>query len=108
MQPELFNYEFTKIFRLYGNKNSPAPLNPDLKLYKQLWNFLLPGDSYWFMVNYHLLELEFVSKEIEQVIGYTPSEFTIPFLNQIIHPEDVSWFLTFGNILSGFFSITVG
>ena len=104
MQPEMYNHEFRKIFSLYGNRNSPSILNPDFDVYKRLWNFLLPGDSFWIVVNFHMLNLEFVSKEIEQVLGYSQSEFTVSFLNQIMHPDDVPWFLTFGNIVLKFYS----
>jgi DNA-binding CsgD family transcriptional regulator len=104
MQPEMFDYEFYKIFRLYGNSNSPAPTSSDFELYKRLWNFFLPGDSYWFALNHHNLEIEFVSKEVEEVMGYSPSDINIPFMNQNIHPEDLPWFLTFGKIIISFFS----
>ena len=102
MQPEMFDHEFNKLFRLYRNENSPGPAAPDFEVSKKLWNFLLPGDSYWFVVNNHSLELESVSKEIEHVMGYSPSEFTVSFMNEHIHPEDVPWFLTFGTIVLRF------
>lgn len=104
MQSEMFDHEFNKIFRLYGNENSPGLATPDFEVVKRLWNFLLPGDSYWFVINHHNLAFEFVSKEVEQVLGYGPSEFTIPFMNEKIHPEDVPWFLTFGKCIIDFFS----
>lgn len=104
MHPEMYNQEFNKIFRRYRNENLRYPSNPDFEAYKRLWNFLLPGDSYWFVVNYQKLEMEYVSKEIEQVMGYSPSEFTISFMNEKMHPEDMPWFLTFGNIIIRFLS----
>jgi DNA-binding CsgD family transcriptional regulator len=104
MQSEMFDHEFNKIFRLFGNENSPRSQNPDFEVYRKLWNFFLPGDSYWFVVNYHNLEIESVSKEVEEVMGYSPSEMNISLMNQNTHPEDLPWFLTFGNIIIRFFS----
>ena len=104
MQPEMHKREFNKIFSLYGNENLNMHSKPDFELYKRLWNFLLPGDSYWFIINYNMMGMEFVSKEIEQVIGYNPSEFDLSKMNEIMHPDDVPWFLTFGNITIRFLS----
>jgi DNA-binding CsgD family transcriptional regulator len=47
---------------------------------------------------------EFVSNELEDVMGYHPSEFNIPFMNGKIHPDDRSWFLAIGNTIVDFFS----
>ena len=48
--------------------------------------------------------MEYVSKEIEAVMGYLPSEFEIGFMNDQIHPEDRSWFLAIGSSMIDFFS----
>lgn len=104
MHQEMYNQEFNKIFSLYRNENLPHQSNHDFEVYKRLWNFLLPGDSYWFIVNYHSLEVEYVSEEIEQVMGYSPSEFTISLMNEKMHPDDMPWFLTFGKIMIRFLS----
>ena len=48
--------------------------------------------------------MEFVSKEVEDIMGYSTLEFGIPFMNEKIHPEDHSWFLTFGNSVIDFIS----
>jgi hypothetical protein len=64
----------------------------------------LIGDSYYFIFDHHSLTFEFVSKEVEDVLGYHPSEFSIQFLNGKIHPEDRAWFLAFGSRIADFFS----
>jgi DNA-binding CsgD family transcriptional regulator len=45
-----------------------------------------------------------VSKEVEDVLGYHPHEFNIQFMNGILHPDDRSWFLAFGDSVLDFFS----
>jgi DNA-binding CsgD family transcriptional regulator len=45
-----------------------------------------------------------VSKEVETVLGYAPSEFKLPFINELIHPDDLPWFLTFGKKILEFFT----
>src|SRR5215204_3160926 len=80
----------------------PSLLKFELELYKKLWNFFLIGDSYYFIINHHNFTFEFVSKEVENVMGYLPSEFDIPFMNGKLHPDDRSWFLAFGDTMVDF------
>jgi DNA-binding CsgD family transcriptional regulator len=104
MQQEPFNLEFNKIMKWLGNESAPGLLNLELDLYKKLWNFFLIGDSYYFIINHHSLMMEFVSKEVEEVLGYPPSEFDIQFMNGQLHPDDRSWFLAIGSCVVDFFS----
>ncbi len=105
MQPALFNQEFNKIFTWFTNEvTTPGLLRLDIELYKKLLDFFLMGDSYYFVLNHHNLECDVVSKEVENVIGYTRDEFNIFFMNEKIHPNDLPYFLTFGNKMMEFFS----
>ncbi|HEU5166684.1 MAG TPA: LuxR C-terminal-related transcriptional regulator [Chitinophagaceae bacterium] len=103
MKEEPFNLEFNKIFKWLGNETAPSLLKFELDLYKKLWNFFLVGDSYYFIINHHSLAFEFVSKEVEDVMGYVPAEFDIPFMNEKLHPDDRSWFLVIGSSIVDFF-----
>lgn len=67
-------------------------------------NFFLIGDSYYFIINHQSFEIEFVGKEVEDVLGYHPHEFNIQFMNGIFHPDDRSCFLAFGDSVLDFFS----
>src|SRR5258708_25854190 len=104
MKNEPFNLEFNKIMKWLGNESAPGLLNLELDLYKKLWNFFLLGESYYFIINHHSLMVEFVSKEVEEVMGYAPSEFNIQFMNGKLHPDDRSWFLAIGSTIVDFFS----
>ena len=104
MNPELFNKEFDKMFKWFANESAPSLLKLELDVYKKLWNFFLVGDSYYFVIDHHRLSIDLVSKEVEDVMGYTPAEFSIPFMNDKLHPDDYPWFLTFGNRMIEFFS----
>ena len=104
MKQEPFDLEFNKIFKWLGNDSVPSLMNFERDLYKKLWNFFLIGDSYYFIINHHSLTFEFVSKEVETVMGYLPSEFDIPFMNGKLHPDDRSWFLSIGSTIVDFFS----
>lgn len=104
MQQEDFNLEFNKMFKWLGNESAPSLLKLELDFYKKLWNFFLIGDSYYFIINHHSMIFEFMSKEVEDIMGYHPSEMDILFMNGKLHPDDRSWFLAIGNSIVNFFS----
>ena len=104
MKQEPFNYEFSKMMKWLGTDSIPSRLKFDADYYKKFFSFFLLGDSYYFIINHHTLKMEYVSKEIETVMGYLPSEFEIGFMNDRIHPEDRSWFLAIGSSMIDFFS----
>lgn len=103
MKQEPFNLEFNKIFKWLGNESAPGLLKFELDLRKKLENFFLLGDSYYFIINHHSQKVEFVSEEVEDVMGYHPSEFDIQFMNGKLHPADRSSFLAIGSSIVDFF-----
>src|SRR5580765_388428 len=104
MEQEAFNLKFSKI--ILGLQNKSAPNLPKLELgfYKKLWDFFLLGDSFYFIIDHKTLSFEFVSKEVKNILGYEAAEFNMPCLNASIHPDDHSWFLSFGSYVVDFFS----
>ena len=104
MNKEPFNLAFNKLMKGLSNESAPSMLKIEQDFYKKLLNFFLIGDSYYFIINHQSLAIEFISKEVEDVLGYHPYEFNIQFMNGKLHPDDRSWFLAFGNSIVDFFS----
>jgi DNA-binding CsgD family transcriptional regulator len=104
MKSEIFNLEFKKLFKEYRNESAPSTLKPGQDFNRKLLNFLLIGDSFYFILNHQNFAFEFVSKEVEKVLGYHPYEFNIPFMIEKIHPDDRPWFLEFGDRTIDFFT----
>jgi DNA-binding CsgD family transcriptional regulator len=104
METAVFNIEFNKIFKRFESESMPGVLYVEPAFYKNLRNFFLAGDSYYFIINHHNQEVEMMSNEVEDIMGYTPVEYNISFMNEKLHPEDHPWFLTFGNKILEFFS----
>ena len=104
MESELYQQEFNKMFKWFTNDVHPGLLKLELGIYKNLLNFFLAGDSYYFILNHTNLACEIVSKEVEYVIGCHPSEFSLAYLNETIHPDDRQCFLIYGNKITEFFS----
>jgi DNA-binding CsgD family transcriptional regulator len=95
MKLELFNNETNKLWRKMSSESATGDLRIELELYKKLLNFFQVGDYYYFIFNIRNLGFDLVSPHVEKMLGYTPAEFTVPFLMDCIHPEDRPWFLAF-------------
>jgi hypothetical protein len=106
MKQEVFHEEFNKLFNWFSNDVAPGKLSLEPDLYKNIGNLFLVNDSYYFIMNHNSWSFDLVSKEVEQVLGYTPAEVTFKFLLERMHPEDKAWFLDFGtNMISFFFKV---
>jgi len=104
MKLELFSNEANKIWKRVATESEPDLLQMELDLYKKLLNFFQVGDYYYFIFNLRTLQFDLVSKGVELVLGYHPSEITIEFIMDKMHPDDRPWFLAFENSVAAFLS----
>src|ERR1700727_1035781 len=102
MKLELFSSEATTIWEKAAGKAYPEQLQIELDLYKKLFNFFQVGDYYYLFFNLAILDLELVSDEIIQVLGYQPTEFTLNAFLDKVHPDDRPWVLNFENKTAGY------
>lgn len=105
MKLQLFRHEIDKQMRLLTNDPGTKLMSLEIGFYKRLLEFFVLGDSYYFILNNKTLEFEFISKEVESVMGYHPSEISLHFIIEKIHPRDRAWFLTIGARIKEFLSI---
>jgi len=75
-----------------------------LELHKKLLNIFQAGRHYYMIFNICNMELEFISPDIKNVLGYGPGEINAFFFLDQIHPDDKPYFLHFENRLTEFFS----
>jgi len=104
MKLELFNTEANNIWKKVAGGGTPEQLRFELELYKKLLNFFQVGDYYYLIFNIPILDLEFASMEIETVLGYNPSEFSMNTVIEKAHPDDRPYFLNFENKAGTFFT----
>jgi DNA-binding CsgD family transcriptional regulator len=74
-----------------------------LELHKRLLNIFQAGNHYYMIFNICQMELEFISPNIKDVLGYEPEEISALFFLEQIHPDDKPYFLNFENKLTEFF-----
>jgi DNA-binding CsgD family transcriptional regulator len=95
MKLELFNNETVELWKKMSSKSATSRLDIELELYKKLLNFFQVGDYYYFIFNIKNIGFDLVSLQIENVLGYSKSEFTVPLFMDILHPDDRPYFLSF-------------
>lgn len=101
---ELTFYDKAKLLWLDVSKNDPFK-GPSLKLKKpkEMLNFFSVGSFYYYYFNLATAEFEFISPEIEEVLGYDPKTLTAIEFMDGIHPEDKPYFIQFENASIEFF-----
>jgi len=104
MKLDLFNAEANNIWKRIISDNPPEKLRFELDFYKKLLSFFQVGNYYYIIFNIPIFDLELASKEIENVLGYTPSEFSMRTLLDITHVDDRPYFLNFENKAVQFFN----
>jgi DNA-binding CsgD family transcriptional regulator len=72
--------------------------------HKRLLNILQTGRHYYMIFNVLQMELELISPDIKNVIGYSPEEINTSFFLDLIHPDDKAYFLNYENKLTEFFN----
>lgn len=77
----------------------------EIELYKKLLSTFLGGDFYYFIYNCAIAQVELTSNSITKILGInSPEDFTIEFILEHIHPEDLPYFFDFENEVTAFFS----
>ena len=87
--------EIKKIWAKIADLNYVDQKSTEPILYKKLLGVFNVGDYYYYLLDLPDAVFEFVSPEMHQLLGYNITDFTIPFMINKIHPEDISWFLDF-------------
>ena len=87
--------EAQKIWTEIAQHKTPGDLKLEVELYKKLLNIFHVGDYYYLIFNPPEMVVEYVSPSISDILGHEPTIFTLDFLMQSIHPEDLPYFMDF-------------
>ncbi|MFN8274768.1 MAG: LuxR C-terminal-related transcriptional regulator [Flavobacteriaceae bacterium] len=90
------------VVRADAPKIKELQIAPDFQ--KKLLNIFRAGRYYYMIFNIAEVELEFISPEIKDVLGYEPNEMNSMFFLDRIHPDDKIYFLNFENRVTQFYS----
>ncbi|GGH25402.1 PAS domain-containing protein [Sphingobacterium alkalisoli] len=92
-----------KIWTEIAKNKKPTELQIEVELYKKMLRIFQVGDFCYLVFNPPEMKIEYCSDYIHTLTGYTPEEFTLQKLLDIIHPEDLPYFLDFEATVTDFF-----
>lgn len=98
------NDELRNIWDRISKNEQVQNLNFDLKLHKKLLDIFQVGDYFYYIVNVRKSIFEMVSPETAKVMGYPIETITLDFFVNLIHPDDLPFFLNFEVAVGDFFS----
>lgn len=96
--------EAKKIWTEIAHHKIPGVMPLEVELYKKLLNIFQVGEYYYMVFNPPEMKIEYASESITAIIGYTPEEFKLNLLMDIIHPEDLPYFIDFEATVTKFWS----
>ncbi len=70
---------------------------------KNFWP-LPTENSYHYVFNIRQMEIEYISPNAAQILGFPLEEMNAPFLISLIHPDDMPWFMAFEKKVVEFFN----
>lgn len=80
-------------------------LGLELDIHKRLLNVIHVGRFYYYIFDVQNTTTPFVSESIIDMMGYRPEEFSPEFFfTQMLHPDDVQYYVNFENKVAEFFS----
>ncbi len=86
------------------NKINTFELQLQIEAHKRLFSIFQPGAYYFLLFDIYQGEIEEISPEITNVLGYWPQELTMRQFMDNIHPVDKSYFLSFEDHTTQFFN----
>ncbi|GAA4317921.1 helix-turn-helix transcriptional regulator [Flaviaesturariibacter amylovorans] len=94
MTSSLFQ-EATRIWKEFSGQPSATGLRFELDLHRTMPGFFALGDEYHYV--FHLADgsFEYLSPDVETVLGYPAAQVDAAFLLSAIHPDDQPYFLNF-------------
>lgn len=80
-----------KAHQSYLGKKSLPPRTTDFDQFAS--TFFCPGPHYYYVIDSPTLTMDFVSSGVEDLMGIAPEEFTFEKFVEIVHPDDIDFFL---------------
>lgn len=71
--------------------------------FKRMADLLSPGKSYYYIVNFHTLELELISESVEAFTGQQPDKVTMGKLLSLAHPDEIDKIHRKEQVIQSFF-----
>lgn len=104
MKEDPFQRKFSNVITGSGRRMMHTTSRQKQFALHKLYNLFLTTDSFYFIINHRKPAVEYVSREIEKLLGYQPKDFSWDFLSSGLHPADKAWFFVIAERVIHFFS----
>ena len=89
-----------KSHQSYLGKESLPPRTTD---FDQLAStFFCPGPHYYYVIDSPTLTIDYVSPNVEELLGIRPDEFSFEKFMEVLHPDDIDYFLRCEDMVADF------
>lgn len=96
--------EMLSLERKLSSKKSLPSSTFDDNFFKRMEQIYSVGDYYYFIIDVVNFRVEYINENLEKVLGYSKEVFRKDLVMNQIHPNDVPYFLNFGNEVGRFFA----
>lgn len=96
--------ELQKIWANITTEENVKDFTFDIALHKKLLEIFQVGNYYYIINNVRRPGFDLVSPEIEKVLGYPKQDIDLDFFSNLVHPDDVPFYLNFETAVQVFFS----
>ncbi|PQA54938.1 LuxR C-terminal-related transcriptional regulator [Siphonobacter curvatus] len=89
------------------NRNVPTDrleVMDSIENFKSILDLFHLGPYYYYLFNCRTGQIEYTSDSVNEVLGCSSEEFTLPYVLDHLHPDDVSVFLNHENSVVEFFN----
>ncbi len=88
METNVLNETLLRIWQNQPEAVRTVKQEIDLEIQKKILSLFTVGEFYYYVFNLLTGSFEYVSNDVEKVMGYPPNGYTIESLMERIHPED--------------------
>ena len=100
--------ELQKIWGTIPTTENIKDVDFDVCKQKKLLDIFHVGEYYYFIFNVRKSSMEMISPEMQTMLGYPIELMNLPFFAEIIHPDDLPYYLNFENAITNFFNTQSG
>ena len=93
-----------RIWHSQPKANTLVMQQVDIELQFKFLSTFSVGEFYWYIVDIMSGDFEYISPELEKILGYDPNVLTVQQFIESIHPDDISFFINAENTIVIFFS----
>ncbi|RYZ00623.1 MAG: hypothetical protein EOO11_00925 [Chitinophagaceae bacterium] len=96
--------EAIRIWKKFVPQPAAAGLRFEFDLQRMMPQYFQLGESYYYVFHLATGAFEYLSAEVEPLLGYPAAQVDAAFLLSVIHPDDQPYFLNFTSSTQAFFA----